>query len=373
HALFGVAVLLLLITLIINMSAVYLLGVLQKKHGAATKKKKPVLSVAIVVKIKKIITSLALLLFLLLLYLITGILLTGLLFLLGVVCWVLIKKISQKSIQKLAFSTIGASIITIMILLGVLLSYIFMNGTAALSWEFLTEAPRNLGRSGGISTALIGTLYLVAGAIAIALPIGVGASIYLTEYTKESVMTKIIRTGADLLNGTPSIVFGLFGFAFFVLYLKFGFSLLAGQITLAFMIIPTILRTTEEALRSVPQSIREGSYAVGATRWQTIRRVVLPPAAPGIITGAILGIGRAAGETAPIMFTAVAFSSFFPSSLLEPVNALPYHLFIIATNVPGTAARTAAGGTALVLLLLVIGFYSIAILIRNHYQKTMKW
>ncbi|HWR63443.1 MAG TPA: phosphate ABC transporter permease PstA, partial [Candidatus Thermoplasmatota archaeon] len=373
HALFGVAVLLLVITLIINISAVYLLGVLQKKHGATTKKKKPILSFAHIIKIKKIFTSLALLFLLLLLYLITGILVTIVLVIIGSLLVFIKKRISQKTIQKIAFSTLGGSIIIIIILLGIILSYIFINGTGALSWEFLTEAPKNLGRAGGISTALIGTLYLVAGAIAIALPIGVGASIYLTEYTKESLMTKIIRTGADLLNGTPSIVFGLFGFAFFVLYLKFGFSLIAGQITLAFMIIPTILRTTEEALRSVPQAIREGSYAVGATRWQTIKRVVLPPAAPGIITGAILGIGRAAGETAPIMFTAVAFSSFFPSSLLEPVNALPYHLFIIATNVPGSAARSAAGGTALVLLLFVIGFYSIAILIRNHYQKTMKW
>jgi len=373
HALFGVAVLLLMITLIINLSAVYLLGLLKTKHSASGKKKKPLISANLTAKIKKIFTSISLLFVLFLLYLITGIIVTGILVIIGIIFWFFIKKLSEKNIQRIAFSAIGASVIIIIILLGIILTYIIVNGAGALSWEFLTEAPRNLGRAGGISTALIGTLYLVAGAIAIALPIGVGASIYLTEYTKENLATKIIRTAADLLNGTPSIVFGLFGFAFFVLYLKFGFSLLAGQITLAFMIVPTILRTTEEALRSVPQSIREGSYAVGATRWQTIRRVVLPPAAPGIITGAILGIGRAAGETAPIMFTAVAFSSFFPSSLFEPVNALPYHLFIVATNVPGSAARAAAGGTALVLLLVVVGFYSIAIIIRNHYQKTMKW
>jgi phosphate transport system permease protein len=373
HALFGVAVLLLMITLIINITAVYLLGTIQKRQGATSKKKKHLLSITLLIKIKKIFTSLGLLFILLLIYLITGLLITAILVIIGGLLWFMRNKISQKNLQKIAFSTLGASILIIIIVLGIILSYIIINGAGALSWEFLTEAPKRLGREGGISTPLIGTLYLVAGAIAIALPIGVGASIYLTEYTKENTLTKIIRTGADLLNGTPSIVFGLFGFAFFVLYLKFGFSLIAGQITLAFMIIPTILRTTEEALRSVPQSLREGSYAVGATRWQTIRRVVLPPAAPGIITGAILGIGRAAGETAPIMFTAVAFSSFFPTSLLEPVNALPYHLFIISTNVPGAAAKNAAGGTALILLLLVIGFYSIAILIRNHYQKTMKW
>lgn len=373
HALFGVAVLLLMITLIINITAVYLLGTIQKRQVATGNKKKHLFSITLLIKIKKIFTSLGLLFILLLLYLITGLLITAILVIIGGLLWFMRNKISQKNLQKIAFSTLGASILIIIVVLGIILSYIIINGAGALSWEFLTEAPKRLGREGGISTPLIGTLYLVAGAIAIALPIGVGASIYLTEYTKENTLTKIIRTGADLLNGTPSIVFGLFGFAFFVLYLKFGFSLIAGQITLAFMIIPTILRTTEEALRSVPQSLREGSYAVGATRWQTIRRVVLPPAAPGIITGAILGIGRAAGETAPIMFTAVAFSSVFPTSLLEPVNALPYHLFIISTNVPGAAAKNAAGGTALVLLLLVIGFYSIAILIRNHYQKTMKW
>jgi phosphate transport system permease protein len=373
HALFGIAVLLLVITFIINITAVYLLGTIQKRQGATAKKKKQFFNITLLMKIKKIFTSLGLLFILLILYLITGFLITAILVIIGGFLWFMRKKISQKNQQKIAFSTLGASILIIIVVLGIILSYIIINGAGALSWEFLTEAPKRLGREGGISTPLIGTLYLVAGAIAIALPIGVGASIYLTEYTKENTLTKIIRTGADLLNGTPSIVFGLFGFAFFVLYLKFGFSLIAGQITLAFMIIPTILRTTEEALRSVPQSLREGSYAVGATRWQTIRRVVLPPAAPGIITGAILGIGRAAGETAPIMFTAVAFSSFFPSSFLEPVNALPYHLFILSTNVPGAAAKNAAGGTALVLLLLVIGFYSIAILIRNHYQKTMKW
>ena len=281
------------------------------------------------------------------------------------------KKISVKIKQRIAFSIISLTIITVIIILGIILAYIITNGVGALSWEFITTGPSNLGRSGGIFPAIIGTLYLVAGAIAMSLPLGVGAAIYLNEYTREGKVTKIIRAGADLLNGTPSIVFGLFGFAFFVLYLKFGFSLLAGQITLAFMILPTIIRTTEEALKSVPSSLREGSYALGATKWQTIRRVVLPPAAPGILTGAILGIGRAAGETAPILFTAVVFSDFIPSSLVQPVNALPYHLFTLATSIPGSKQNQA--GTALVLLLLVIGIYLIAILLRNRYRKTMKW
>jgi phosphate transport system permease protein len=205
-----------------------------------------------------------------------------------------------------------------------------------------------------------------------ALPVGVGAAVCLVEYTREGRFVRLVRTGVDLLNGTPSIVFGLFGFAFLVLYLRFGVSLIAGQVTLALMVLPTIIRTTEEALKCVPQGLREGSLALGATRWQTIRRVVLPPAMPGILTGAILAVGRAAGETAPIMFTAVVFSQrFLPSSLLDPVMALPYHLFILATNVPG--ARTNQYGTALVLLGLVIGIYAIAILLRDRFQRSVSW
>ncbi|WP_298669099.1 phosphate ABC transporter permease PstA, partial [uncultured Methanofollis sp.] len=176
----------------------------------------------------------------------------------------------------------------------------------------------------------------------------------------------------DLLNGMPSIVFGLFGFAFIVLYLNVGVSLLAGMVTLGLMVLPTVIRTTEEALKTVPVAIREGSLALGATRWQTIRRVVLPPALPGILTGTILSIGRAAGETAPILFTAVVFSKrFLPASVFEPVMALPYHLFILTTNVPG--AETNQYGTALVLLVLVVGIYAAAIALRNHYQKNVRW
>ncbi|MDG6250991.1 phosphate ABC transporter permease PstA, partial [Methanocalculus sp.] len=211
-----------------------------------------------------------------------------------------------------------------------------------------------------------------AGAVAIPLPIGVGAAIYLNEYTLEGRLTRIIRAGNDLLNGTPSIVFGLFGFAFLVLFVGLGVSLIAGQITLALMILPTIIRTSEEALKSVPDSLRHGSLALGATRWHTISRVVLPAAAPGILTGTILGIGRAAGETAPLLFTAVVFSKrYLPTSVFEPVMALPYHLFILATNVPG--ADTQKYGTALVLLALVTGIYTIAIILRRHARKTVTW
>ncbi|MDD1669851.1 MAG: phosphate ABC transporter permease PstA, partial [Methanomicrobiales archaeon] len=282
------------------------------------------------------------------------------------------ERISPELTEKFGFSLVAAATGIVLVILGVILWNIIAGGLPAITWGFLTGSPRDLGRSGGIFPAIIGTVYLVAGAIAAALPVGVGAAIYLVEYTREGKMVRLIRTGVDLLNGTPSIVFGLFGFAFLVLSLRLGVSLIAGQITLALMVLPTIIRTTEEALKCVPQDLREGSLALGATRWQTVSRVVLPPAMPGILTGAILSVGRAAGETAPIMFTAVVFSQrFLPGSLLDPVMALPYHLFILATNVPG--ARTNQYGTALVLLALVVGVYSIAIVLRNHYRKTVRW
>jgi phosphate transport system permease protein len=253
-------------------------------------------------------------------------------------------------------------------ILFIILQDIVVHGLPVLSWDFLTQAPHDVGRSGGIFPAIIGTLYLVSGAIAIALPLGVGAAIYLVEYTKEGPITRLIRTGVDLLNGTPSIVFGLFGFAFLVIFLNFGISLIAGQITLALMVLPTVIRTTEESLKNIPQSYREGSLALGATQWQTIGRVVLPPAVPGIVTGAILSIGRAAGETAPIMFTAVVASShFLPDSIFQPVMALPFNLFILSTAVPRSQEHQY--GTALVLLLLVISFYAVAIVIRNHFHN----
>lgn len=270
--------------------------------------------------------------------------------------------------QRCAFLLISLSVAIVIAALGVILFEIVVNGAGAISWEFLTGSPRDLGRAGGIFPALVGTLYLVGGALAVALPLGIATAVYLVEYTADTPLTRSIRAAVDLLNGTPSIVFGLFGFAFLVLFLGFGVSLIAGQITLGLMILPTIIRTTEEALRSIPGSLREGSYALGATKWQTTWRVVLPPALPGILTGAILSIGRAAGETAPIMFTAAAFSSrYLPSSLTEPVMALPYHLFVLTTTVPGAA--TQSYGTGLVLLLLVLTIYLAAIFLRRRYSQ----
>lgn len=276
--------------------------------------------------------------------------------------------VSPGTSQRCAFLLISLSVVIVLATLGVILVEIVINGAGAISWEFLTGSPSDLGRAGGIFPAIAGTLYLVGGALAIALPLGIATAIYLVEYTADTPLTRGIRAAVDLLNGTPSIVFGLFGFAFLVLFLNFGVSLIAGQITLGLMILPTIIRTTEESLRSIPGSLREGSYALGATKWQTISRVVLPPALPGILTGAILSIGRAAGETAPIMFTAAIFSSrYLPSSLSEPVMALPYHLFVLTTSVPGASVQSY--GTALVLLLLVLVIYLAAILIRRRYNR----
>ncbi|WP_292407881.1 phosphate ABC transporter permease PstA [uncultured Methanoculleus sp.] len=369
HALFGVAVVLLAITLLVNLLARGILARMSERHTATASR-------GVRWRGNGTTTSYA--------YVGLGIGAFGVLtaatdiLVAAVVAVALLgamyarNRISPKISEKIAFGFLYAAAGVVLFILGVILFDVVYNGMPALSWEFLTAPPSNLGRAGGVGPAILGTLYLVGGAILFALPLGIGAAVYLNEYTRKGRISEIIRTGVDLLNGTPSIVFGLFGFAFLVLYLDLGVSLLAGQITLALMILPTIIRTTEEALKSIPGGVREGSLALGATPWQTIRRVVLPPAVPGILTGTILSIGRAAGETAPILFTAVVFSRrLLPTSVLEPVMALPYHLFILATSVPG--ARDNQYGTALVLLVLVVAIYLIAIVIRNHYQKSVRW
>jgi phosphate transport system permease protein len=369
NALFGVAVVLIVITLVINLVAVAVLRYL-KEGRISSLAKRPLISAQ--TKMNVIFVA-GVVLFGFLLVSLTFLpgWLGPLVLLVGMLWFTVRPFISERTVQQIAFAVITLATLAVLAILVIILQDIIIKGLPALSWEFLTKPPLDSGRAGGIYPAIIGTLYLVSGAIAIALPLGVGAAIYLVEYTRKGRVTQLIRTGIDLLNGTPSIVFGLFGFAFIVLYLNAGVSMIAGQITLALMVLPTMIRTTEESLKSISQSLREGSLALGATKWQTISRVVLPPAVPGILTGAILSIGRAAGETAPIMFTAVVFSSrFLPDSLFDPVMALPYHLFILATNVPG--ASTNQYGTALVLLILVVGFYSVAIAARAHFQKKMR-
>jgi phosphate transport system permease protein len=228
-------------------------------------------------------------------------------------------------------------------------------------------------RSGGILPALVGTLWLTLGTAIAAVPVGLGAAIYLAEYAPDNRWTRVIRVAIINLAGIPSVVYGLFGLGLFVLFLRFGTSILAGSLTLAIMTLPVIISTAEEALRAVPHSFRVVSISLGGTRWQTVRRIVLPQALPGILTGVILGLERAAGETAPILFTAAAFFlPRLPTSPLDATMALPYHLFVISTQVPGMPIRIQYG-TAAVLLLFVLGMNLIATLIRSRARARRQW
>ena len=263
-----------------------------------------------------------------------------------------------------------AALVNIAALVGVC-CFLLVNGFPALSWEFLTEAPRRMMTAGGIWPCIIGTFLLALGSMLIAFPLGVAAAVYLHEYGSRSSWTRFLRLGISNLAGVPSIVFGLFGMAFFVTFLELGVSLLSGILTLAVLTLPVIINTTEEALRQVPDAWREASLALGATKSQTIARVVLPAAAPGMLTGAILGLARAAGETAAIMFTAaVFFTPRLPDSVFSSVMALPYHMYVLATA--GTEiekTRPLQYGTALILLALVLGMNLVAILIRDRMQQ----
>ena len=274
--------------------------------------------------------------------------------------------------QEVAICALMINMVVVIGILVAIIGYILVNGVPYLSMEFLTQFPEDGGASGGIFPAIVGTLELIVGTAAIALPFGILTGIYLAEYSKDSKLNRIIREAIDILNGTPSVVFGLFGLTFLVIALGMGQSLLAGCLALAFMIVPVIIRTTEEALMTVPRELREASRAMGATKWQTTYKVVIPAAMGGTITGSILAIGRVAGETAPIMFTAaVAYQPELAGSLLEPVMALPYHLYYLAAEVPG--ATGAQYGTATVLLIIVLGMFVAASIVRNHYNKKIKW
>jgi phosphate transport system permease protein len=252
--------------------------------------------------------------------------------------------------------------------------FMVSRGYSALSWAFLTEMPRDSMTQGGILPCIIGTLSLAGGAIAFALPVGVATAIYLNEYARPGAMVRLIRLAITNLAGVPSIVYGLFGLAFFCIILNMGVSILAGALTLGVMSLPVIIGASEEALKAVPDTYREASMGLGATKWQTIYRVVLPTAAPGILTGTILALSRAAGETAPIMFTgAVFFTPKLPDSLLSEVMALPYHIYVLATaglNIEQT--RPMQYGTALVLVSLVLGMNLFAIILRYRLRRTMK-
>ena len=264
----------------------------------------------------------------------------------------------------------GSALFTVFILIAIL-SFLIIKGAGALSIDFLTKIPTDSGEKGGIFPAILGTLYLVTIAVLTAAPLGIGGAIYLVEFQREGIITKIIRFGADTLNGVPSIIFGLFGFAFLVYYLKLGVCILSGGLTLGFMILPTVLRTSEEALRAVPRGDKEGSYALGATKLQTIRNIVLPQSLSGIITGIILGIGRAAGETAPIIFTAAILNPVLPKSVFDPTMTLPTHLYnLVSEATPDKLLN--AYGTALVLVMIILITTYSALLLRRYFTRNIR-
>jgi len=277
--------------------------------------------------------------------------------------------------QTLFFGVVRLSQLVISVALLGILAFVFFHGFRAVTWDFLTLPPTDSMTRGGIMPAIVGTLYLTAGAIAVALPLGVISAVYLTEYAKQGRWIRVIRIGVNCLAGVPSVVFGLFGLGFFVVYLKFGSSIIAGSLTLGILILPTIIGASEEALKAVPQTFREASLALGVSKWSTIARIVLPPALPGILTGSILGVGRAAGETAPIMFTAAAFfTAALPKSVFDEVMALPYHIYVLATagtNIEMT--RPIQYGTVMVLVSIVLGIDLIAILIRSSMRRKKRW
>ncbi|OGO15861.1 MAG: phosphate ABC transporter, permease protein PstA [Chloroflexi bacterium RBG_13_68_17] len=252
-------------------------------------------------------------------------------------------------------------------------AHVLIQGAPAISWEFLSGLPRDGMRQGGILPAIVGTFYLTLGTAVFSVPLGVAAAIYLSEYAHENAWTRLIRVAIINLAGIPSVVYGLFGLGLFVLFLRFGTSILAASLTLSIMTLPVIISASEEALRAVPQAFRTVSVSLGGTRWQTIRRVVLPQAVPGILTGVILGLERAAGETAPILFTGAAFFlPRLPHSPLDATMALPYHLFVISTQVPEMPLRIQYG-TALVLIAFVLGMNLIATIIRSRARARRQW
>ncbi|PVZ06986.1 phosphate ABC transporter permease PstA [Porphyromonas loveana] len=281
---------------------------------------------------------------------------------------------NKKSSERIAFFIFRLLGFSVLALLLALLGFIVYNGIGVINWEFITTAPTEGMTAGGIYPAIVGTLCLVAGSMIVAFPVGIMSAIYTQEYARDGWLVRIIRIMTNNLAGIPSIVFGLFGMALFVNTLGFGDSIVAGSLTLGLLALPLVIRTTEEALKAIPDTYRTGSYALGAGKLQTIFRVVLPAAFPDIITGLILSIGRVSGETAPILFTAAAyFLPKLPSSIFDQVMALPYHLYVIATS--GTdleASRPIAYGTALVLITIVLVMNLLATAIRSYISKNKK-
>ncbi|MGD2059097.1 MAG: phosphate ABC transporter permease PstA [Anaerolineales bacterium] len=279
----------------------------------------------------------------------------------------------KRRVQRLGYALITMAALATVLPIVLIVVHIYSQGLPAISWEFLTDFPKDGMRDGGILPALVGTIWLTIGTAVVSVPLGIGAAIYLAEYASDNRWTRAIRIAIINLAGIPSVVYGLFGLGLFVLFLQFGTSIIAGSLTLAIMTLPVIISTTEEALRAVPNSFRVVSVSLGGTQWQTIRRVVLPQALPGILTGVILGLERAAGETAPILFTVAAFFlPKLPASIFDATMALPYHLFVISTQVPGMPIQIQYG-TAVVLLSFVLGMNIIATIIRSRARARRQW
>jgi phosphate transport system permease protein len=288
--------------------------------------------------------------------------------------------------ERVIHGVLMLSLLAVVIPVVLIVYFLIMKGLPGLSWDFVTLEPKNGMTAGGIRPAILGSLYLILLTALFAVPIGVLAAVYLTEYARQNIITRSIRLAIVNLAGVPSVVYGLFGLGLFVYFLGFGTSLLAGACTLAVLVLPLIITASEEALLTVPMAFREASLALGVSKWQTIWRVVLPTAMPGILTGIILAVSRAAGETAPLLFTCVAFFLFSPhqpfslqalpgqihDTLFSQVMALPYHLYAIATQVP-KAPESIKWGTALVLLGLVLGLNLIAIVLRSYLRRSRKW
>ncbi|HUV15239.1 MAG TPA: phosphate ABC transporter permease PstA [Pelolinea sp.] len=283
------------------------------------------------------------------------------------------QRLNKNAVQSIGFNFIRfIALITVLPILGIVF-YITIKGTSAISWEFLTAMPRDGMRAGGILPAIVGTFYLMLGTAAFSIPLGLAAGIYLSEYSEDNAWTRLLRVAIISLAGVPSVVYGLFGLGLFVLFFKFGISILSASLTLSIMTLPVIISTTEEALRSVPYQFRIVGISLGGTQWQTIRKVILPQALPGIVTGIILGLERAVGETAPILFTgATFFLPRLPSSPLDATMALPYHIFVISTQVPGMPVEIQYG-TVLVLMVFVLGMNLIASLIRSRARAKRQW
>jgi phosphate transport system permease protein len=261
------------------------------------------------------------------------------------------KRLNPKTTQKMAQAVIWSAAILVLLLLFSIIIYILSKGIPHITWQFLTQVPSDMGRSGGILSTIVGTLAVTIVAIVVATPLGVGTAFYLTEYTRESIITKIIRFSAESLAGIPSIVYGLFGFIFFVIYLKLGWSILSGGLTLAVMILPTIIRTSEEAIHTVPPMYREVSFSLGGTKWQTMIKVLIPSALPGIATGIILGIGRSVAETAAVILTAGSALQM-PTSLFSPARTMAVHFYILASE--GISMEKAFATAALLIILILL-------------------